>query len=321
MAGVDKEILQRSWIHVPYRSRYILRWIDTILHIPAERVISDPFIQAKTLYVPEMGMCGRPTLSQMQWLRQRANLTADSHTTNTRAIQDKLTGLDRGKAKKWTSPLYTDVFTKEEGATSSSDKKTKRKSKPNVDAAKMNILLIQRSGARAVRNSHSVTDWLQTLKTVNPAINVYTHTERAMPSLAEQIAIFSNAHIIIAPHGAGLLFSVFASEHACVIELMFPGYPTCYARMAYLRRQDYMMSMVNEDHTINIQTIQESVMKCLSKRLSEKELTDLKNIDLSKWSASKRVSTTSDNTAWEGPQNSSKLQKRSRNKSKYKEKF
>jgi hypothetical protein len=230
-----------------------------------------------------MGKCGRPTLSQMQWLRQRANLTTDSHTTNTRAIQDKYKSSSKKEREeiRWTSsPLFTDVFTK--------DKSTFKLIPSNYIRTRqhlddINILVIRRSGRRSIKNLKTISKYLDALIAVYSAINVYTHTERALPSLAEQIAIFSNAHIIIAPHGAGLLFSVFASEHACVIELMFPGYPTCYARMAYLRRQDYMMSFVNDDRTMHMETLHNSLMQCMSKRISKPSLLEeLQSVDLSK---------------------------------------
>ncbi len=59
-------------------------------------------------------------------------------------------------------------------------------------------------------------------------------------TILEQVRLFSNASIIVAPHGAGLANIVFASSRCAVIEIMMDRYCNwCYRRIASIMKQDY----------------------------------------------------------------------------------
>ncbi len=115
LAGVSDEILQKSTFHITSKSSYITSWLK-LLHIPDERITDSPFVNAKTLYVPEMGRCGETFPTQIQWLRKIVNLPMDSVSGN--MISNHTHG--NGQKKKLT------------------------------------MLLIHRSGSRQIRNSREI---------------------------------------------------------------------------------------------------------------------------------------------------------------------
>jgi capsular polysaccharide biosynthesis protein/tetratricopeptide (TPR) repeat protein len=79
-------------------------------------------------------------------------------------------------------------------------------------------IYISRSNAhhRRLLNEAAVLDCLE------PLGFVAVHLESL--SLAEQIALFAHAKVIIAPHGGGLTNTIFCTPGACVIELVAPRY-------------------------------------------------------------------------------------------------
>lgn len=58
---------QSNVIHVTQKNRYVMQWLK-LVKIDEKNVI-DGTVLADTLYVPEVGKCGRPSMEQIQWLR------------------------------------------------------------------------------------------------------------------------------------------------------------------------------------------------------------------------------------------------------------
>lgn len=65
------------YIHVSSKNKWATNWL-AIIGIPSNRII-DGTIAAKTLIVPEMGRCGAPSLTQINWLRTIIPSTIPQH--------------------------------------------------------------------------------------------------------------------------------------------------------------------------------------------------------------------------------------------------
>ncbi len=228
LAGVDKAILEKSVFHVPTKSSFIMGWLH-LLNIPDSNIIDSPFVLAKTLYVPEMGRCGETYPTQIQWLRQIVNLPLD-HVKET---QDKLPSIIN-------ESKINDKFT---------------------------VLLIHLSGSRQIRNPQEVEGHVRSYAEKND-LNFVLHHDQHLPSLSEQIHRFAKAHIIVAPHGAALLFSAFAPPNACIIEFMPILNPECYARIAYIRKLDYIMYTMDNGAAIKISELEEGLEICKTRVLA-----------------------------------------------------
>lgn len=123
------------------------------------------------------------------------------------------------------------------------------------------IILIQRSGSRQVTNVHDVEQQVRKFAD-EVKYKLIIHDDRQLPSLEEQIQRFSKATIVIAPHGAGMLFTAFSPSNACIIEFMPMINPECYARIAFIRRMKYMMYMM-KDQQIRISDVEAGLRKCV----------------------------------------------------------
>jgi capsular polysaccharide biosynthesis protein len=66
----DESVVKKSFVHVTSRTPFAVSWL-TALGIDAGRIIDHTVIAAKELYVPEMGRCGAPFYSQLEWLQHR----------------------------------------------------------------------------------------------------------------------------------------------------------------------------------------------------------------------------------------------------------
>jgi len=77
LMSIPKDILNKSKIHVPKISNYIIQWLN-FLNIQLSQLITGD-IYANTLYIPRQGKCGRPYYSQVKWLK---NIINDSSILN-----------------------------------------------------------------------------------------------------------------------------------------------------------------------------------------------------------------------------------------------
>ena len=97
--------------------------------------------------------------------------------------------------------------------------KIKNKIKPSTNAP--NRIYISRKGKRIVNNESEVIDLL---KTIGFHVVVCENL-----SFEDQVKTFSNADVVIAPHGAGLTNLLFIKDNAKVLELRSPKYfGKCY---------------------------------------------------------------------------------------------
>lgn len=123
------------------------------------------------------------------------------------------------------------------------------------------IILIQRSGSRQVANVHEVANQVKKFA-ASTNYKLTVHDDRQLPSLEEQIKRFHKPTIVIAPHGAGMLFTTFSPSNACIIEFMPMINPECYARIAFVRRMKYMMYMMDGQH-IKLSDVEAGLKKCV----------------------------------------------------------
>lgn len=123
------------------------------------------------------------------------------------------------------------------------------------------ILVIQRRSKRRVENFDKVMEITRTFATTH-GMTVDIHDDENLPSLLDQVRQFTRADIILAPHGAALLFSVFARPRACVIEFMNPGDPYCYTRLAYVRDLSYISHPFQDGNKMKEELVQSSLQQC-----------------------------------------------------------
>lgn len=123
------------------------------------------------------------------------------------------------------------------------------------------IILIQRSQSRQLDNARDVETAVRNFAQ-QMHFHLVVHDDTQLPSLADQIRRFARAPIVIGPHGAGMLFTAFSPDNACIIEFMPMINPECYARIAYIRRLKYAMYMM-DGATIKITDALGALRKCV----------------------------------------------------------
>jgi hypothetical protein len=121
--------------------------------------------------------------------------------------------------------------------------------------------LVSRTRSRTIANAHTVQSHIESFAKEH-GYDVSLHQDNHLPSLIEQIVQFHSANIIVAPHGAGLLFTAFASSQVCIIEFLPPSNPPCYSRLAYTEQYHYMLYIVADSAHIAIKDLQEGLERC-----------------------------------------------------------
>ena len=113
----------------------------------------------------------------------------------------------------------------------------------STDAASLSrrksLVLVQR---KTLSDNRALVDFgliKNTLKAVASLLELDFIIHQRYSQFNEQFGRFTNAAIVVAPHGAAELFINFAPSNLCLIELMSSDEPLCYAYLAYLRGQDY----------------------------------------------------------------------------------
>jgi hypothetical protein len=106
------------------------------------------------------------------------------------------------------------------------------------------IVLIQRdtNDGRILQNFSSLKYVLRNIANI---LGFDFHIHFKIGNFEKQFLRFVDAAVVVAPHGAGELFINFAPADLCLIELISIGEPLCFARMAYLKGQDYISVMRN----------------------------------------------------------------------------
>ncbi len=130
-----------------------------------------------------------------------------------------------------------------------------------VHSSQRTIIFIGRSTSRLVGNEQQIVNHIQQFARNHHYSFVY-HNDGNLPSLQDQIFRFAQAPIVIAPHGAGLLFTTFSPGNACIREFMPPNNPECYARIGFLRALNYRMYMLDDHGNFRLEEINESLEDC-----------------------------------------------------------
>ena len=233
LAYLPDDLLRQAYFLVPSASQYITQWLST-LGVPHNHIIQEPTVLAKTLLVPEMGRCSiqrcDPYLEQISWFVKRFTSLAYHSSDNGRSGRS----IDTSVA---TTPTT------------------------NTTHRQPVILVIQRRNKRKVENFNAILELTRQFAVKNH-MNVDIHDDENLPSLLEQIKQFTRADIIVAPHGAALLFSVFARPRACVIEFLNPGDPYCYSRLAYIRNMSYISHSFQDGNKMKEDLVSTSLLQC-----------------------------------------------------------
>lgn len=240
LAYLPKNLLHRAIFLVPQTSQYITSWLAT-LGIPSNRITDEPTVLAKVLLVPEMGRCsmGRcdPYLAQIDWFVSKFTSLAWPDNTNTNNDSNN----NNNNIEKSISTDVTD-------ATTSINRKPV-------------ILIVQRRSKRSVKNFDEMLVLTRKFAETNN-MTVDVHDDKNLPSMLEQVRQFTRADIILAPHGAALLFSVFTRPNACIIEFLTPESPYCYMRLAYIRDFSYISQQFQDGNIMRDELVLTSLRKC-----------------------------------------------------------
>ena len=125
------------------------------------------------------------------------------------------------------------------------------------------IVIIKRTTSRVFNNFSGVYSTISGVAS-KYNLSVMVHSEANLPSLLEQINIFSTAALVVTSHGAAELFITFMPAHACVIEYNYLySSNLVYARMALLLGLNYRMNVMGE---ITMDSLAEQVGECLTAR-------------------------------------------------------
>jgi hypothetical protein len=115
------------------------------------------------------------------------------------------------------------------------------------------LLYIERSGRRTVGNNNQVVMALTNFCKKH-ALKFQVHGDHNLPSLAKQIEIFSKVTFVVAPHGAGELFTAFMDRGGYVLEVSHDGNRAhhCYSRLSYHMGHSYTQIMALPGGNFNL---------------------------------------------------------------------
>jgi hypothetical protein len=144
------------------------------------------------------------------------------------------------------------------------------------------ILVIKREGstpkstiARSISNHNQLMTWIRKNNDLNRTILEYAQPKK---SLLGEIALFHQAQIVIAPHGAGLANLLFCRPGTTVIEVGFPKWgpqmslDPMYYQVATALQLDYWLLMAESgtyttSMQVNIQELECILQSCNSSQL------------------------------------------------------
>merc|ERR1711862_656833 len=100
------------------------------------------------------------------------------------------------------------------------------------DIASTSLLVLMKRKERGLSNFDTEVVPLARRYASAHGLGLHIHDDQDLPSVREQLKIFSRAAMVLAPHGAGEAFIVATSPGACVVEMFPPfwNFPTL-ARM------------------------------------------------------------------------------------------
>lgn len=217
LAHIDKKILDKAVFHLPTKTAYIMNWLITLGISPSRMV--DGTVDCQVLLTPQM-RCAETYFSQLEWMRE-------SYLPEETAVQRAAVGFAYNANSTLRAPSTN----------------LKLEIKPE---APLTVLLIERHKSRAVANMAAVRTFSKNY-TREYSMRLLIHSDHDLPSLQQQMRQFAEADIVLAPHGAGLMFTTFLPYTSCVIEFTHPNNPYCYAHIAYARNLSYIMVDMRTD--------------------------------------------------------------------------
>jgi hypothetical protein len=223
LAALDSDAINSSFIHVPVKSSFILQWLD-LLDIPADRIVDHAVIAASTLLVPEMGRCGCPYRSQLQWLR----------ATFIPAALSKL------------SPHRLHSSASAAGKRIILIKRTKSRPVRNFSVLEEALRAL---AAQMVPPWHLVIHADDRLPPLAAQIALFAEVD---------------TRIVVAPHGAGELFAAFLPKGAGLVELISESQACLvYARLTYLLDIPYVQVPMDSAGIVSRDQLLEAVQALL----------------------------------------------------------
>eukprot|EP01032_Pedospumella_encystans_P022445 gene22445-25426_t len=277
LAHIDRKILDKMVFHLPAKTDYIISWL-TNLGVTPERMVTGT-VACQVLLIPQM-RCGEPLFSQLEWMRE-AYLPEETAQQRA-AVGFEYRAIPAGSSPAVASTSTTGKASSTVSGTTASDvtitKKERMEAKANAiatatstttasatkeaPAAKpLTLLMIERNQNRGVVNMNEVHNYATTFAR-DHSLKLLVHSDLAFPALLDQMRNFAQADIVLAPHGAGLLFTTFLPYTSCVIEFSHPSNPYCYAHIAYVRNLSYVM-MDMRDNTMNLNQAKVGLERCI----------------------------------------------------------
>lgn len=230
LAYIDEGIASKAVIHVSYTSLYLEKWLLAI-GVERGRIVTGE-IWAQVLLVPQLAMCGKPFPSQLSWLREKLLLSHPSLPLD-RYHSISNHSLPSSQLANQTSSLNALMVFIE---------------RPDVRDLKSPQKSMLKSVVLSFAHQHHM--------------RVIIHDGRSdAQSIAQQAEPFSVASIVVGEHGAGLLFAAFAPTDVCIIEVSSARNPLCYARLAYLHKQHYIM-LHFQDRETDKDALRAALSKC-----------------------------------------------------------
>jgi hypothetical protein len=217
LVSVNASILRSNstYIQIPEWSNYMTQWLD-IVGIPADRIVGAQ---------PRPNATEYPTYSE------------DDETERTTGVWAKHLYVPHWKLHFPNSMqlhwLQAQVW--------------RRIGIPDISSR--NRLVIIKREMRGVSNYDDV--FLPIVNEYASAHNlqVSVHDDKHLPTVREQLRMFADAKVIVAPHGAGEGFTIATAPGACLIELFKPCYsPNNFARQSALLGLHYLAVALKQEN-------------------------------------------------------------------------
>jgi hypothetical protein len=250
------QLVQTAYFWIPSLHKYNIDWLIA-LGIPENRIVYDPHIIAKVLIVPEMSMCGFNYYPHLIWIQKffkssPAELGKDHHLLLLVFLIRMIICYLFFASLCLLIFVYVYVIDIRQSE--------RQRTIPTT------ILLIERTKHRTISNFPYMEK--QVREFAEPKnISVVVHTDRQHRPIRDQIELFNTADIVIAPHGAGLLFTAFCPPRACVIEFIADhtwGEPPIYLYFAYGYGLSFINRNLDADRNVGSKDLFESIEKCVA---------------------------------------------------------
>jgi len=144
------------------------------------------------------------------------------------------------------------------------------------DVSSRNRLIVIKRSTRGVSNHEKGVLPLAFEYASSHGLQVHVHDDQDLPSVREQLRVFADAKIIVAPHGAGESFTIATAPGACLIEMFKPCFtPNDFARQSTFLGLHYValaLRWTNHDRTnhdcqhsnapVDVEELRTALQKC-----------------------------------------------------------